>query len=106
MIAETTINLYPIFKFILYLLAVFGGFYLLNTVAHLLSNKHTTDKFLEKYPNVSELFINKTEKEQNIENNQEIWEHEKRLKKQEKEITELKRIVTQLLEIVEKQQNG
>ena len=103
---ETAINLYYIFQFILYLLAIFGIFSFINTVAHLLSNKHTTDKFLEKYPNVSELFINKTAKEQNIENNQELWEHEKQLKKQEKEITELKLIVAQLSEIVEKQQNG
>ena len=81
MIAETTIGVYPILKlvypilkFILYLLAIFGAFYFINTVAHLLSSKHTVDKFLDKYPNVSELFINKTAKEQNIENNQEIHE--------------------------------
>lgn len=72
MIAETTINLYPIFKFILYLLAVFGSFYFINTVAHLLSNKHTVDKFINKYPNVTELFCKLPLREQNIENNQEI----------------------------------
>ena len=83
---ETTINLYYIFQFILYLLAIFGIFSFINTVAHLLSNKHTTDKFLEKYPNVSELFINKTAKEQNIENNQEIHEINKRLSEIEKRL--------------------
>lgn len=86
MIAETTINLYYIFQFILYLLAIFGIFSFINTVAHLLSNKHTTDKFLKKYPNVSELFINKTAKEQNIENNQEIHEINKRLDAIEKRL--------------------
>ena len=44
------------------------------------------DKFLEKYPNVSELFINKTAKEQNIENNQEIHEINKRLDALEKRL--------------------
>ena len=83
---ETTINLYYIFQFILYLLAIFGIFSFINTVAHLLSNKHTTDKFLEKYPNVSELFISKTAKEQNIENNQEIHEINKRLDSIEKRL--------------------
>jgi len=86
MIAETTVGVYPIFKFILYLLAIFGAFYFINTVAHLLSSKHTVDKFLEKYPNVSELFINKTAKEQNIENNQEIHEINKRLAEIEKRL--------------------
>lgn len=74
MIAETTINLYPIFKFILYLLAVFGGFYFINTIAHLLSNKHTVDKFINKYPDVTEIFCKLPIREQNIENNQEIHE--------------------------------
>ena len=83
---ETAINLYYIFQFILYLLAIFGIFSFINTVAHLLSNKHTTDKFLEKYPNVSELFINKTAREQNIENNQEIHEINKRLAEIEKRL--------------------
>ena len=86
MIAETIIGVYPRLKSILYLLAIFGAFYFINTVAHLLSSKHTVDKFLDKYPNVSELFINKTAKEQNIENNQEIHEINKRLAEIEKRL--------------------
>lgn len=74
------VNFYPIAKCIICLFAVVGfwGFLWLN--------KHTTDKFLEKYPNVSELFINKTAKEQNIENNQEIHEINKRLDAIEKRL--------------------
>lgn len=79
-------NYYPISKFIICLFAVVGFWGFLNNLSHIWLNKHTTDKFLEKYPNVSELFINKTAKEQNIENNQEIHEINKRLDAIEKSL--------------------
>lgn len=79
-------NFYPIAKFIICLFAVVGFWGFLNSLSHIWLNKHTTDKFLEKYPNVSELFINKTAKEQNIENNQEIHEINKRLAEIEKRL--------------------
>ena len=68
------VNLYYVFQFILYLLAIFGCFYFINSVAHLLSNKHTVDKFINKYPDVTEIFCKLPIREQNIENNQEIHE--------------------------------
>lgn len=90
---EYTINLYPIFRTIVILFAIVGGYNLLNNVAHLLArvskdkldNKkdiHAKDcdtdvmqDLIMKYPLVDKDFMGKTAKEMNIENNQEIQEH-------------------------------
>lgn len=44
-------------------------------------DRYIADKFFDKFPLVSADFINKSSKEQNIENNQEIHEINKRLDK-------------------------
>lgn len=86
MTGTVVVNFYPIAKFIICLFAVVGFWGFLNNLSHIWLNKHTTDKFLEKYPNVSEFFVNKTLKEQNIENNQEIHEILVRIAKIEKRL--------------------
>lgn len=60
----------------LFLLHNFGGLKLFID-----KDKHIADKFIDKFPLVSLEFMNKTSKEQNIENNQEIHEINKRLEK-------------------------
>lgn len=75
------INLFWILFFIilsifLFLLHNFGGLKLFID-----KDKHIADKFLDKFPLVSTEFMNKSSKEQNIENNQEIHEINKRLDK-------------------------
>lgn len=74
-----------------YNFAIIGGtVIILAIVAFLLHNfggmklfidkdKEITNKFLDKFPLVSPEFMNKSVKEQNIENNQEIHEINKRL---------------------------
>ena len=105
-----TINLFWILVFSLIIGAIclisflFHNGFSLNLFAK--HDQKVIDAFLEKYPDVTEIFCKLPLREQNIENNQELWEHDKKLKKQDREIAELKRIVTQLAEIVEKQQNG
>lgn len=60
----------------LFLLHNFGGLKLFVD-----KDRHIADKFLDKFPLVSPEFMNKSSKEQNIENNQEIHEINKRLDK-------------------------
>lgn len=60
----------------LFLLHNFGGLKLFVD-----KDRHIADKFFDKFPLVSPEFINKSSKEQNIENNQEIHEINKRLDK-------------------------
>lgn len=87
-----TINLYPIFKMFIILFAVVGLFDAIKTIANLigrgfkdkLDNKkdmHAKDcdadiiqDILAQYPAVQKDFVLKTERLQNIENNQEIQE--------------------------------
>lgn len=75
---EVTINIYPIFKFIVILFSVVGIFWTVNSLTQVIVNsKKDTDIakiFLEKFPLVSPEFIKKDVKAQNIENNQEIHE--------------------------------
>jgi len=59
---------------IAFLLHNFGGIKLFID-----KDKDITTKFLDKFPLVSPDFINKSTKEQNVENNQEIHELNKRL---------------------------
>lgn len=53
-------------------------------------DKAVMEKFLDKFPLVSPNFINKSAKEQNVENNQEIHELNKKIEKILVEIAELK----------------
>lgn len=106
---EITINLYPIFKMLIILFALIGGYNLLNNVAHLLArcskdkldNKkdiHCKDcdtdivqDLIQKFPLVSPSFMNKNTVEQNIENNQEIHEINIRLYDIEKSLEQIRR---------------
>lgn len=103
---ETVINIYPILQFIIILLATVGIWNIVNTFMNLLSrfakdkldNKkdmeakkidaETMQQIISKYPDVKESFILKTEKEQNIENNQEIHEINKKFETLEKLVKE------------------
>ena len=98
------INFYPIFKMVIVLFAIVGGYSTLNNFMHLLArfgkdrldNKkdmHAKDcdtdamqDLIFKFPLVNKEFMNLTVKEQNIENNQEIHEINKKLLLIEKEI--------------------
>lgn len=89
---EVTVNIYPILKYIIILFAVVGAYATINNFLHILGrfgkdkldNKkdiHAKDcdadiiqDLLAKYPAVQKDFILKTERLQNIENNQEIQE--------------------------------
>lgn len=94
---ETIINVYPIMQFIIIMFAIVGGYNLLNNIAHILGrfgkdkldNKkdiHAKDcdadimqDLIQKYPLVQKDFMLLSEKEMNIENNQEIQEINSRL---------------------------
>lgn len=106
MIAETTINLYPIiqgikFACLLILLGVFA-FLIHNGFVFKAFSKHDMglfDKFLSKYPNVAPEFMKKGLREQNIENNQEIHEINKKL-------LEIEKTMKKIVDVMEKMQNG
>ena len=92
---EVTVNIYPIFKYIIILFAVVGAYATINNFLHILGrfgkdkldNKkdiHAKDcdtdivqdliqQVNAKYPDVKQEFILLPEKVQNIENNQEIF---------------------------------
>lgn len=106
---EITINLF----WILIVIGIFFIFLILNIISFLFHNgfsinlfsKHDNkiiDKFLEKYPDVTSLFMNKSLKEQNIENNQEIHDINKRFDKLERENKILKETLNKNIKIVEK----
>lgn len=87
-----TLNFYPIFKIICILFAIVGAYSTINNFMHLLArfgkdkldNKkdiHAKDcdtdvmqDLIQKYPDVQKEFMLLPEREQNIENNQEIQE--------------------------------
>ena len=95
------INFYPIAKFFILVLAIVGGYNVINNFLNILArygkDKLDTKKdihakncdadiiqdLIQKYPNVDMAFMFKNEKEQNIENNQEIHDLNKRVKKLE-----------------------
>ena len=76
MMTELTINLYPIVKIIGYCGIIGIALFLIHNLGGMkIFSKHDQDltaQFLEKYPLVSLDFLKKTQKEQLIENNQEI----------------------------------
>ena len=108
-----TINLYPIFKIFCILFAIVGAYSTINNFMHLLA-RFGKDKFDNKkdihakdcdtdvmqdliqtqikYPDVKQEFIILPEKEQNIENNQEIHEINKKLEVLQRDIDEIRRI--------------
>ena len=109
---EATIGVIPIFKFIIILFAVVGAYSTINNFMHLLSrfgkdkldNKkdiHAKDcdtdvmqdliQMQIKYPDVKKEFIILPEKEQNIENNQEIHEINKKLDILQRDMDEVRR---------------
>lgn len=107
---ETIINIYPVMQFIIIMFAIVGGYDLLNNITHLLGrfgkdkldNKkdiHAKDcdtdvmqDLIMKYPNVQKEFMLLPEREQNIENNQEIHEINKKLLVIQKDLDEIRRI--------------
>jgi hypothetical protein len=107
-----TINLYPIFKIFCILFAIVGAYSTINNFMHLLArfgkdkldNKkdiHAKDcdtdvmqdliQMQIKYPDVKKEFIILPEKEQNIENNQEIHEINKKLDILQRDMDEVRR---------------
>ena len=105
-------NFYPIFKMICILFAIVGAYSTINNFMHLLSrfgkdkldNKkdiHAKDcdtdvmqdliQMQIKYPDVNKEFIILPEKEQNIENNQEIHEINKKLDILQRDMDEVRR---------------
>ena len=63
-----------------------------------------TNNIIDKYPLVNPLFFDKSIREQNAENNQEIHEINKRFDRQELEITELKETLNRAIEIIQELQ--
>lgn len=106
-----TYNIYPIFKFIIILFAVVGGYNVLNNLFNLISRgfKDKLDNakdiniingLLDKFPLVNPEFINKNQKEMAIENNQEIQEINKKLELMEDAIR------SNIKHIMELEKNG
>ena len=109
---QVIFNLYPIFKAFIILFATVGVIDAIKSIANLISRGYKdkldnkkdmhakdcdTDVMQDliqsmqiKYPDVNQNFIIKTEKEQNIENNQEIHEINKKLLEFEDIIKDLK----------------
>lgn len=103
-------NFYPIFKMICILFAIVGAYSIINNIAHILGrfgkdklgNKkdiHAKDcdtdvmqDLIQKFPLVQKEFMLLPEKEQNIENNQEIHEINKKLLVIQKDLDEIRRI--------------
>ena len=109
---QVLINFYPVAKFIIALLAIIGAYSTINNFMHLLSrfgkdkldnkkNIHAKDcdtdvmqdliQMQIKYPDVNKEFIILPEKEQNIENNQEIHEINKKLDILQRDMDEVRR---------------
>ena len=104
------INFYPIFKMVCILFAIIGAYSTINNFIHLLArfgkdkldNKKDihakdcdtdiTQDLIQKYPDVKKEFVILPEKEQNIENNQEIHEINKKLLDIQKDLDEIRRI--------------
>ena len=83
---EFTLNIMPIISFIQNALMILGGFTLTGIIIFLVySHKNINvfinqnNRLIDKFPLVTETFMMKKEKLQNIENNQEIHEIKKEL---------------------------
>lgn len=111
---QVILNFYPIAKFTIILFAIVGAYSTINNFMHLLArfgkdkldNKkdiHAKDcdtditqdliqSLHSRYPDVEQNFIIKPEREQNVENNQEIHEINKKLVVIQKDLDEIRRI--------------
>ena len=103
-VTQTVINFYPVAKFVIILFATVGVIDAIKSIAYLirrgykdkLDNKkdmhakkvdaETINALINRYPDVKETFIVKPEKEQNIENNQEIHEINKKIEALEEKL--------------------
>lgn len=101
---EHILNLYPIFKFVIILFATVGVIDAIKSIANLISRGYkdkldnkkdmeakkldaeTINALINRYPDVKEAFIIKPEKEQNIENNQEIHDINKKIEALEEKL--------------------
>lgn len=109
-----TINLYPIFKIFCILFAIVGAYSTINNFMHLLArfgkdkldNKkdiHAKDcdtdimqDLIQKYPNVQKEFMLLPEREQNIENNQEIHEINQKIESLENNLDKIEFLLSRL----------
>lgn len=109
-----TINLYPIFKIFCILFAIVGAYSTINNFMHLLArfgkdkldNKkdiHAKDcdtdvmqDLIQKYPNVQKEFMLLPEREQNIENNQEIHEINQKIESLENNFDKIEFLLSRL----------
>lgn len=103
---EMSFNFAPVLIFLIICLLLF----LLHNLGGLLSSlkifsKHSKDlsaQFLDKFPLVSPDFINKTVKEQNVENNQEIHEINKKLNRLETDFYDMRENILAKLDALTK----
>ena len=111
---QVTINFYPIAKFVIILFAVVGAYSTINNFMHLLArfgkdkldNKkdiHAKDcdtdvmqDLIQKYPNVQKEFMLLPEREQNIENNQEIHEINQKIEPLEERLSKIEFLLSRL----------
>lgn len=107
---QVIVNFYPIAKFTIILFAIVGAYSTINNFMHLLArfgkdkldNKKDihakdcdtdiTQDLIQKFPLVQKEYMLLPEREQNIENNQEIHEINKRLLVIQKDLDEIRRI--------------
>jgi hypothetical protein len=111
---QVTINFYPIAKFVIILFAVVGAYSTINNFMHLLArfgkdkldNKkdiHAKDcdtdvmqDLIQKYPDVQKEFMLLPEREQNIENNQEIHEINQKIESLENNLDKIEFLLSRL----------
>lgn len=91
-----TLNFYPIAKFIILLFATVGIWNVVNNFLHIFArmkkdkiDAEITNKLIDKYPDVGEVFMNLPLRQQNIENNQEIHEINEKFDALEKMVKDL-----------------
>ena len=98
------------FTWILLFLIVGIALFLLHNLGGLkIFSKHDNsmiNQFLDKFPLVSPDFYKKTQKEQIIENNQEIHEINKRFDETDKHLNDLAECIKKITEIIEELKNN
>lgn len=100
---QIDVNLTYIFIFLIICLAIFlfhNGFGIRLFVK---KDEKITEKFLDKFPLVSPDFMNKSNKEQSIENNQEIHELNKRVENLEEYVQALNTKIEKQLDMILKE---
>ena len=113
-----TLNIYPIFKWGCILFAIVGAYSTINNIAHILGRfgkdkldnkkdihakdcdtditQDLTQTMQTKYPDVKKEFIILPEKEQNIENNQEIHEINQKIEPLEERLSKIEFLLSRL----------